>query len=346
MKALVYTGKKLKYVSDHPEPELDEWDVLIKVKACGICGTDMAIVNGTLPTPVPIIPGHEISGIIEAVGKEVSKRENIIGKPVTAEINTNTCGKCSFCISGAPTQCPERKALGIDVDGGFAEHIVVHRDLVHELPRNLDFREATLIEPLAAAIQTFERMPLVQSDDYVVILGAGKLSLLILQVIKALYDWPLILVLGHHDYKLQLAGKLGAFKTLNTRKMTEKDIIKAVNEFSDERGANIVIEATGNPHAIREAILMTRPRGKIGLKSTHGESVPFDMTTAVVKEIDFYTSRCGPFEKAIDLIRKNKIKLKELISSVFPLSRGIEAFKMMDERRDSIIKIVLEINRE
>jgi alcohol dehydrogenase len=350
MDALIFDKIGLHFITSQPEPRLQDDEVLIKVKAAGICGTDMAIVSETLKTPRPIIPGHEITGVIERLGSQVPDTvKRLLGKLVTTEINTNTCGKCYFCKNGIPTQCVQRKALGIDINGGFATYIAVSHDLVHALPDGLDPRDGTLIEPLAAAVQTFKMMPLVPADEHVVMIGAGKLGLLILQVLVALdkqaHPVPIhrqILVLDHHDFKLTLATKFGATQILNTSKMAEAEVFSKVSAFTGGKGADVVIEATGNPRALNQAIYMARARGKVALKSTHGVPVPFDLTVGVVKELTFYTSRCGPFEEAIDLVRKDLVDLKPLVTEVFPLSRGADVFKDLAYRKGNVIKFVLE----
>ena len=348
MEAIVLDEFGLKYKRNHPIPKIKKNQVLIKVKAVGICGTDMAIVNNTLETPIPIIPGHEISGIVEELGNDVPRdKKDMIGKLVTVEINTAICGKCYYCQSDIPTQCDARKAIGIDIDGGMAGYIAIHHDLIHLLPQGLDPKEGTLIEPLAAAVQTFEMMPLQEDDTNVVIIGAGKLGLLILQVIKALDKRNQnknrqLMVLGHHDAKLNLAKQFGADAVVNTSNISEQAMKRKVFSFCKGRGADITIEATGNPRALNQAIYLTRKRGKIGLKSTHGVPVPFDLTVAVVNELTLYTSRCGPFEKAIDLVRDELVDLKPMITEIYPLSNGIEAFNDLKYSKANAIKYILE----
>ncbi|MBD3187021.1 alcohol dehydrogenase catalytic domain-containing protein [Candidatus Bathyarchaeota archaeon] len=350
MKALVLDEYGLKYKVNAPTPKMGAEDVLVRVEAVGICGTDIAIIKHTLEAPLPIIPGHEIAGIIEKVGAAVpSDIGALVGKRVTMEINTRICGTCFYCKSGMPTQCINRKALGIDINGGMAEFVTIHHSLIHLVPPKLTPEEATLIEPLAAALQTFEMMPIQDGDRSVVLIGDGKLALLILGVLvafkKGFGESPFrgeIMMVGHHESKLEIARMLGADMTLNSSVLPERKLLKKVFAFTGEQGADVTIEATGNPRALNQAILITRARGNIGLKSTHGVSVPFNLTLAVVKELTLYTSRCGPFEKAIRLIQEiQEPFLKHLISGVYPLSKGKEAFKDLEYRRDAL-KYVLK----
>lgn len=349
MDALVLDAYGLSYRVDVPVPRVGRDEVLLRVKAVGICGTDVAIISETLQTPKPIIPGHEIAATIEAAGAGVPDRVRDMqarGALVTTEINTGTCGSCFFCTSGMPTQCPSRKALGIDVNGGMATFVSVRHDLVHELPAGTDPRQGTLVEPLAAAVQTFERMSLHGDDRHVAIIGAGRLGLLVLQVLVARSkDAGVareILVLDHHPFKLDLARQFGATRVLDTSKMPDKALLAEVNTFAEGKGVDVTIEATGNPRALNQAVYMTRPRGTVALKSTHGVPVPFDLTVAVVKELAFSTSRCGPFDKAIALLRDGRVDLAPLVTEVMPLSRGVQAFKDISYRKGDAIKYVLE----
>ncbi len=318
-----------------PEPATGE--VRISVRAAGICGTDIAIVNGTLPTPRPLILGHEISGVIDAVGPGVKK--SWIGVPVTTEINRFACGTCFFCLHNMPTQCIHRKAIGIDVDGGFAEYIITEPKLLHKLPPKLDFMAATFIEPLAAAIETFKLMPLGDLDQTIAIFGPGKLGLLILQVIKALYPTRSIIMVGRSKYRRKFAEQFGADVVLDAG---VNNPVGEIRRLTDGLGADVVIEATGNPEAMDWAVQACRTRGKLAIKSTHGVPTPVNLTDVVVREITIYSSRCGPFDAAIKLLRDCKVDVGSMMTKVFPLSKVGEAFAFLGKKGD-YIKVGLKI---
>ncbi|MHA1650957.1 MAG: zinc-dependent alcohol dehydrogenase, partial [Candidatus Helarchaeota archaeon] len=156
MLAALYNGKHLELREDIPIPKLKDTEVLIKVKAVGICGTDLSILKGSYKIPVPRILGHEFSGVVSEIGKKVTNVQ--VGDRVTSEINI-TCGNCYFCKSGQKTQCISVRAIGIFEDGAFAKYVKVPESNLHNI-HELPFEEATFIEPLAAAIQTFEMAPL------------------------------------------------------------------------------------------------------------------------------------------------------------------------------------------
>jgi alcohol dehydrogenase len=333
MKAAVFDGTEIN-VKDVPKPILKDSQVLISVKAVGICGTDLAIVKGNLPTPTPIILGHEFTGEVIELGKKVDP--SWLGKRVTSEINSNVDYNCYFCKHGMYTQCTSRKALGIDIDGGLGEYIAVEEYLLHEIPKNISYQDATFIEPLAAAYQTFETMRIEKDDKILAIFGQGKLGLLILQV--AIQNKLDIIVIDGSNEKLFLAKKFGASHIINRLKTT--DIVKVIQDITNGLGADIVIDTTGNPDALKNVIASCRTRGKIHLKSTHGFDTPINLTDIVVRELTLYSSRCGPFEKAIKGLKSGKIQVKDLISKEFSLKDIKKAFASYEKSRDHIKTIV------
>jgi len=335
MKAAVYNGKEIK-IEDVSTPQVLDSQVLIRVKAAGICGTDLAIIKGDLPTPTPLILGHEFAGEVIKIGKKVDK--SWIGKSVTSEINSNIDNNCFFCQRKIYTQCVSRKALGIDINGAFAEYIAVELCLLHELPKSITYEEATFIEPLASTYQVYEMMPLGIDDKTVAIFGLGKLGLLLTQVSK-IKGLDIITVDGS-EKKLSLAKKFGVSKTIN--RLSENNIVEKIKDYTNGLGADVVIDTTGNPNALKEIVASCRTRGKLHIKSTHGLATPINLTDVVVRELTLYSSRCGPFEKAIEALKTGKIQVKELISKVYSLEDIKEAVLSYEKSRDHI-KTILKI---
>jgi L-iditol 2-dehydrogenase len=341
MNSAVYDGKKVE-IKQVEVPTVKKDHVLIKIKNSGICGTDLAIIDGHLPTPLPIIPGHEFSGIIEKVGSASDK--NLINKNVTCEINSNICGKCYFCKQGLITNCVQRQALGIDINGAFTEYISVPKYLIHPFSDKISFEEATFIEPLAAAVNTFELMPFTENDKNIVIYGAGKLGLLILQVAKHYHKMNSLLkstpskviVVSRSGFKLNLAKKLGADTIIDSSK---DDPVKKIKEITAGIGADIVADCTGDPQVLQQIVSSTRTRGKIALKSTHGLPAPINITEIVVRELSLYATRCGPFDKAIHYLDAGYIQLKELINARVNLTDIQEGLKQA--RSPNVIKVVI-----
>lgn len=333
MKAALFDGKHLK-IEEIEEPLMTETQVLVKVKAVGICGTDIAIYKGHLPTPTPIILGHEFSGEIVKIGKKVDSFW--LNKRVTAEINANIDFTCFYCQRAMYTQCISRKALGIDINGALAEYIALDSYLIHEIPDKISFEEATFIEPLAAAFQTFVMMPVDKDDKVIAIFGLGKLGLLLAQV--ALLKGLEVIVIDGSDKKLNMTKKWGAHHLINRFKC--KEIPEEIKKLTKNLGADIVVDTSGNPDSLHDVVKSCRTRGKIHIKSTHGLEVLMNLTDIVVREITIYSSRCGPFELAIQGLESGKIQVKSLISNVTKISEVEEVFNSYNKNKDQIKTII------
>jgi alcohol dehydrogenase len=333
MKAVVFDGQNI-MIKNVEDPKINDSQVLIRVKSVGICGTDLAIANKSLPTPTPLILGHEFSGDVVEVGSEVDKKW--INKRVTSEINSNIDFDCFYCKQSNYTQCSSRKALGIDIDGALAEFIAVESYLLHEIPDSISYDQATFIEPLAAAYQVFEVMSLDKNDKIMAIFGLGKLGLLITQV-ALLKGLKLIVVDGSHE-KIYLAKDFGAQYQLKISQGLH--IPNEIRNLTNGLGADIVLDATGNPSALDDIIDSCRTRGKVHIKSTHGFNTPINLTDMVVREVTLYTSRCGPFNKAIEGLESGKIKVDKLISKKFELEDIEEAVDYYNSSQDHIKSII------
>jgi alcohol dehydrogenase len=313
-------------IEERAEPQLESNEVLIRVNYAGVCGTDIAIFSGEYAVPLPLVIGHEFTGEVSAVGTDAPNE--LIGKRVTAEIN-NTCiaykrkELCPACRRNLPTHCTQRTVVGIiSHDGAFAQLVKVPVGSVHELPENISLQECVFIEPLAAAIQTFE-LTEIKDGDTVVVLGVGRLGILICAVASLM--GARTIAVSRSKSKLQRAIKYGVAETIDASK---NDVIQQVKMITDGLGADVVVESTGSPVGINTAINLVRPRGTIALKTTCGISASgIDITKLVVDEIRVHGSRCGPYEKAIHLLRTNKVPVASLIENIYPLSDVAQAIE-------------------
>jgi alcohol dehydrogenase len=313
-------------IEERVEPQLEGNEALIKVNYAGVCGTDIAIFSGEYTVPLPLVLGHEFTGEVSAVGSEVSS--DLIGKRVTAEIN-NTCiaykrkELCPACRRNLPNHCTQRTVVGIiSHDGAFAQLVKVPVGSVHELPANISSQEGVFVEPLAAAIQTFE-VTKIKTGNTVVVLGIGRLGILICAA-ASLMGAKTIAVSRSTD-KLQRAIKYGATETIDASK---NDVIQYIKMITDGLGADVVVECTGSSVGINTAINLVRPRGTIALKTTCGIPADnIDTTKLVVDEIRIQGSRCGPFDKAIDLLQAGKISVAPLIEDIYPLQDVVQAIE-------------------
>jgi len=316
MRGLYYDGKLL-FKNDLPEPEPDKDSALIRVTMAGICATDLEITKGYMGFKG--IPGHEFAGVVEACAND-----RLVGRRVVGEINIG-CGKCKWCKDKTPNHCLERKVLGIlGKDGAFAEFLTLPLKNLHPLPDSITDEEAVFVEPLAAAYEILEQ---VKINEYkkVCVLGDGRLGLLCAQVL-ALTECVLVAV-GRHEEKLAILKKLG----INAR----------VGADGLERDFDVVVDCTGSPDGFNEALNLVRPRGAVVLKTTTAGKCASSLNSVVIDEITVIGSRCGPFKPAIDALAGKKIDVMPMISAVYPLDAGVEAFKRAEEK--GVVKVIVRV---
>ena len=301
MKAL-YLDQQVVLKEDYPVPVLVPNEALVKVLRAGICRTDLELTRGYMGFTG--VMGHEFVGVVEQC-----RDKEWIGRRVAARINI-ACGECIYCYNNLASHCPSRSIIGIKGhDGCFAEYIAVPHTNLHLVPDPISDDEATFIEPLAACYQVLEQVH-IHPNNTIIVLGAGKLGLLMAQVMKT--HGNNVTLVAKHPEKLELAKKLGLKATLVSR-------VK-------DRSKN-VIDCTGRPEGFRLAQELVIPRGRIILKSTFTEKSPIDAAAIVVNEIEVIGSRCGPFRPAINALERGQVNVRELISGRYPLSQGVEALR-------------------
>jgi threonine dehydrogenase-like Zn-dependent dehydrogenase len=314
MKAVVLEGQEIQ-VKDIPKPEPTADEALIKVCKAGICNTDLELAKGYMEFEG--ILGHEFVGKVEECSDHTW-----IGKRVVGEINLY-CGQCELCRVGMTKHCSKRDVLGIlNKNGAFAEYLTLPLTNCHPVPDTLTDYEAVFTEPLAAALEVFERVEIGKGDQ-VLILGDGKLGLLVAQVMK------------HHAVKVACVGKHS--RNLDLLKPLGIDIYQSGTDL--ERRFSVVVEATGNESGLQEALRLVLPRGIIVLKSTFHWKPQIDISKIVVDEVHLIGSRCGPFPKALHQLELKMLKIDGLIDGEFPLERSDEAFALAEE--PGTLKILL-----
>jgi threonine dehydrogenase-like Zn-dependent dehydrogenase len=300
-------------------------ELLIRVLAAGICGTDLGMFSGTYQVDLPLVPGHEFCGTVVAQGDQVTP--DWLNAFVTAEINVSCLSRraaapCGMCLASEPAHCVERRVLGLrGLDGAFADHLLVPVANAHRLPDDLPVHSAAIIEPLAAAIRTFELTPL-SPGSHVVVLGAGRLGLLIARTARS--HGAHVMVVSRTPGRLALASRFGAAETIEAGPAARETVLCLTGGI----GADVVVECTGAPEGLAVALSLVRPRGVIAQKSTSGAAATeLFPTTVAVKEITIQGSRCGPFAKAIERLRAGQVPVDEYVSAVFPLERIEEALR-------------------
>lgn len=315
MNGLWLEQQQLQWRTDLPHPDPSPGEALVKVLRAGICNTDLELLRGYYPYQG--IPGHEFVGVVEAGD------DRLQGQRVVGEINA-ACGHCSFCQRGIPTHCENRTVLGIvQRHGAFADYLALPVVNLHPVPDAVSTDAATFTEPLAAALEIQEQVP-VGSGDRVLVVGDGKLGQLIAQTL-ALTGCDLQ-VLGRHPEKL---ARLAAL-----------DIATTVDGAVADRSFDLAIDCTGQPSGFETARLALRPRGTLVMKSTYAGRLSIDASALVVDEITVVGSRCGPFDKALALLASGQIEVESLIQGRYPLAEGLQAFAQAQSRGS--LKVLLE----
>lgn len=302
--------------------ELGPHEAWIRVHLTGICGTDLAIYEGHYEVPLPLVLGHEFCGTVERVGSKVA--DTWRNRRVVAELN-NAClsyedpEPCPECRAMMPNHCRRRTVLGIiNAHGAFAQYVRVPVKNIHPLPDSLSDQRAVFVEPMAAALQTFVLRPL-EHGERVVVLGAGRLGQLIIAAARAQHAE--VIAISRTPEKLAFATQFGAQHTFQADPTLSIDpsLPTRLRERFDDRLADVVVDATGHPDGLPQALELVRPRGTICTKTTVGQPSNLDLTRLVVDEIQISSSRCGPFSAAIHFLEQQELPLDAWIQQSFPL---------------------------
>lgn len=298
MRGIYFDGQKALYRDDIPEPTASEGESLIKILMAAVCSTDKEIIKGYRPQFRGVM-GHEFVGIVEQ-----SPDKSLIGKRVVGELNA-ACGKCVYCRSGRPTHCSSRRVLGMqDKDGCFGEYMTIDTKLLHPVPDELATDKAIFTEPLAAAFEILTQID-PTPDKNVAILGDGRLAYCVAQAFHSIGKE--VTVVGKHPGKLELFLKSAYISS------ADKNVpINTTTEWERE-GYEIVVEATGSPFGIRQAMEMVRKKGTIVLKSTYAGDTTLPMSLIAVNEITIVGSRCGPFVPAIEALTSGKAVFPDIV---------------------------------
>lgn len=337
MKAVIIEAPEDMRIIDIEKPQIDaEKNVLIKMKAAGICGSDRGILHGhNAAATYPRIIGHEIVGVVEAVGRGVTKVKP--GDRVIIDQVTN-CGQCYACRKGRPNVCVNLKVKGVHIDGGYREWMTCNEKDCYHLPEFLEDKDCVMIEPTTIAVQACSRAQLETIDDLLII-GAGALGTSLIKIAK-LYKPHRLIVSDIDDIKLQAALELGATDVINSRNV---DLEKAVKELTGGYGSTVTIDAACVKGSLLSALKVTGPAGRV---ITMGFSVnPEEVNNFLItsKELDVRGSRLQnrKFQEVIDLVNSGKIDLKDSVSHTFNFEQAVEAFKFAESGDPTIKKIAL-----
>ncbi len=326
MNAAQYSGsQRLDIVTKDLRPLRDD-DVLIDVEACGICGTDLHIVEGTSRSTPPVILGHEYAGTIVDAGPQV--KNHTVGERVAVDPNI-ACGTCSYCRRGLVHLCSSLRALGVDIDGGMAEFSIVPAGQVHSLGDGVGAELCAFVEPVSCAVHGIDRAGIV-AGDFVVIIGGGPIGQIMLQLALNA-GAALVALVEPLAEKRALAKSIGAFLTIDPHTM---DVAEAVYTVAPE-GADVVIECAGTPPTAELSLRLARRGGTVEFFGVCpiGSTVPLEPNSVYFKELTIVGSYVNPhtFSRAIALLRSGRVRVDEFPIARFPLQGVHEALRQHRE---------------
>lgn len=336
-----YGGKDFR-IEDVPEPKTKDDEALIAVKAVAICGAEMHAYTGVSKRRqeihgLPLVMGHEFSGEVAQVGKNVEKVA--VGDRVTVNPIV-TCGKCEQCITGQTNLCKSFSLIGLHVDGAFAECVPVLGENCHKIPDSMSFEEASLIEPCSVGVHAVNITNLELGDD-VAVLGAGTIGLMALQATKCAGAGR-IFVSGHHNFKLDVAKKLGADDMINSK---EENPVKRIMELTDGEGVDAVLEAVGSRVTVQQGLDLVKKGGTVTVIGMREKTMELDMLSVAAKEVriqgDYgYTKK--EFGSSLKLAIANKLNLKQIITHAFSLRDISKAFELLAQKKENAIKVIVK----
>lgn len=319
MKAAVLHGPRDLRVEPAADPRMGPGEVLVRVAAAGLCGTDYSIWTGDRAVAYPRVMGHEFLGTVAAVAPEVSRVR--VGERVVVEPNYS-CEHCPLCREGNRNLCLQRTAVGIDADGGFAELARVPGRCVWPIPAGLGDEDALLAEPLAVVVRAVTRAA-PRAGETAAVLGAGTLGLLALQVLRV--RGARVLVVSRTARRFEVARTLGAEATHEAGQGAPDTAARA---FAGREGVDLVIETAGTPEAAGQALALVRPGGRVVLTGLPHEPTPVSFFTVVRREITIAGSMIyqDEFPEAVRLLAQGSVRGRPLITHRFPLEAIREAF--------------------
>jgi L-iditol 2-dehydrogenase len=324
-----------------PKPDIGTHDLLIRVKACGICGSDVHGYDGSTGRRIPpVVMGHEAAGIVEEKGSAVERFQ--VGDRVTFD-STVSCGRCPFCRRGEVNLCEKREVLGVSCadyrrDGAFAEFVSVPEHIVYNLPPELSFEHAALIEAVSIVVHA-AKLTGIQPGDSAVVVGAGMIGLLAVQAFRV-YGCARVLAVDLDEKRLALARQMGAEKTFLA---TDPDLIPSLRHVTDD-GLDIAIEVVGLQKSVTTAIESVRRGGTVTLIGNLAPKVEIPLQTVVTRQLRLLGScaSAGEYGECIALMEQGVIRVDPLISAVAPLNEGPAWFDRLYNRQPDLMKVILQ----
>ena len=341
MKSLTLTAYSALEITENESGSPQEGEVLIRVAACGICGSDVHGYDGSSGRRIPpIIMGHEAAGTVESVGSDVTRFQK--GDRVTFD-STVFCGACGFCLRGEVNLCERREVIGVSCKeyrraGAFAELVAVPEHIVYRLPDGLSFPEAAMLEPVAVALHAV-RLAEPRPGETAFVIGAGMIGILTAQAARAL-GFGRVLIADIDPSRLKMAEQLGFNETFHA---SGEELVSDVMQATGDLGADAVLEAVGREETVRASIDCVRKGGRVILIGNIQPEVRLPLQKIVTRQIRLQGSAAsaGEYPQAMELIANGDIQVKPLISAVAPLEEGPQWFARLHARERGLIKVIL-----
>ena len=352
MKAMLLEAPSELAIREVADPVAKPGEVMIRVAACGICGSDVHGYDGSSGRRIPpLVMGHEAAGTVEAVGAGVTRF--VAGDRVTFD-STVYCGECFFCARGEINLCDRREVVGVSCQefrrhGAFAELVTVPERIVHRLPETMDFAEAAMLEAVAVALHAVH-LTGVTAESRVLVIGAGMIGLLIAQSLRAL-GCGAVMIADVDETRLRLAREMGATEKgatemgdIVTLLASGEQLVRMVHAATEGRGVDAVLEAVGRDETVTTAIEAVKKGGTVTLVGNITPAVTLPLQRVVSRQIRLQGScaSCGEYPEAIALVSAGRIRVKPLITAVAPLEDGMEWFTRLHAREPNLMKIVLD----
>ncbi|HEX4415670.1 MAG TPA: galactitol-1-phosphate 5-dehydrogenase [Lacipirellulaceae bacterium] len=342
MRALVLTKYRELEFTEADRPAAGATDVLVRVGACGICGSDVHGYDGSSGRRIPpLIMGHEAAGVVEEIGSAVDRVR--VGDRVTFD-STISCGRCDACRRGNVNLCENRRVLGVSCGdyrqhGAFAEFVVVPQHIIYTLPAGMPLEHAAMIEPVSVAVHAVKRLA-IQPGERAAVVGSGMIGLLVIQALREA-GCEEVVAIDVDDRRLALAKELGASATVNSRSV---NAVSHILELTGGEGVDLAVEVVGNAAAFETAIGCVRRGGRVGLVGNLSPEVPFPLQAVVTREITLVGScaSAGEYGRAIELVASGAIRVDPLISAVAPLAEGPQWFERLYAHEPGLMKVILQ----
>jgi L-iditol 2-dehydrogenase len=339
MRALVFDGPGEMPLREHPDPSPGPGEVVVAVRAAGICGSDVhGYLGATGRRRVGVVMGHEATGDVVEIGSGVSSvraGDRVILRSILA------CGHCERCQRGEPNLCLDRKGMGMHFDGAYAERIVVAESLLLPMPDTLSYEEGALVEPLAVAMHAVNITPFARTD-FVVVIGAGAIGLLTLLAARQRGAGSIVIT-DRSAHRLAVARSLGADMTIDVRTQDPAELVLAA---TDGRGADAVLEAVGIGATAAQSLQVARSGGNVTWIGNSAPTVELGMQELVTRELTVrgsYGFR-DEFEQAADALVAGTVDAKRIIERLAPLEEGPELFRELGAGELDAVKVVLMPN--